>query len=471
MFLLYSFLLSCGALALLPVFLFKALRHGKYLINLRARFGDVPTLVKDSTSPIVWLHCVSVGETQAARPLVKQLLADYPSLRLVVSTTTITGQKIAREVFGAYATAIIYFPFDWTWTVRRALARINPSLVLIMETEIWFNFLRECRRRAVKVALVNGRLSEKSFRRYRLVKPLLRPALDCLSLAVMQGDADATRIKNLGIDSELVKVSGNIKFDLPTDEKESSLAEELRQRFSFGEKGSALIIAASTHATEEQIALRAWQSLAQTVSPAPRLLIAPRHPERFNEVAKLIQDSCARWTRRSAARHITDQDCEVVLLDSIGELSQLYSLATVVFVGGSIAPVGGHNILEPAASGACIIVGAHTHNFEHIVRQFREQGALVQLPEINETGVLTRRLADEIKALLTNAASREQMSGNARRTLEENRGATWRTVQFLTLLIKPIIDSDKSASNSPPPCKDAEVDATTTASRRATSAV
>lgn len=453
MFLLYSFLLTCGALVLLPYFLFKAFRHGKYLINLRERLGDVPTLEQDATRPVVWLHCVSVGETQAARPLVRQLLAEYPLLRLVVSTTTLTGQKIAREVFGREAAAIIYFPFDWTWTVRRALARINPSLVLIMETEIWFNFLRECRRREIKVAIVNGRLSEKSFARYRVIKPLLRRVFDSVSLAVMQGEADATRIKNLGINSQRVQVSGNIKFDFQTDESESPLTKELRVRFDFGRNVNdgtrALLVAASTHAMEEEIVLRAWQRLAQSVSPAPRLLIAPRHPERFAEVAKLIENSGEAWTRRSAEAQASDQACDIVLLDSIGELPHVYPLATVVFVGGSIAPVGGHNILEPAAHGACIITGAHTHNFAQIVRQFRERDALVQLPLLDKSDAAHELLAREIETLLTDATLREAMCECARQTLTENRGATARTIQYLAPLIAPLVNQNMSAHNQP----------------------
>src|SRR5918911_3036053 len=211
MYFLYSILLGIGVVALLPRFLLDAARHGKYAAGLRERAGALPAFDAGGR-PVVWLHCVSVGEAQAARPLARAMLEEYPRHALVVSTTTLTGQRVARDVFGDAAALVFYFPFDWAWSVRRALRAIGPSAVLVMETELWPRFFRECRRRGVPVALVNGRVSEKSFGRYRLVRPFIRRVLADLSLAVAQTEGDAARLVALGLAPGRVRVTGNVKF-------------------------------------------------------------------------------------------------------------------------------------------------------------------------------------------------------------------------------------------------------------------
>jgi len=384
-YLLYSLLLTFAIFVLLPWFLLDALRHGKYVAGLGERLGDVPE-VDAGGRAVIWLHCVSVGETQAARPLARALIERFPSHALVISTTTLTGQRLAREVFRDEATVIIYFPFDWAWSVRRSLRRINPSLVLIMETELWPRFLRECRKTGVPVALVNGRISEKSFKNYRRLGGFIKSVVGTLSLAIMQTDADTQRICALGLAPERARVAGNIKFDADTGTGEGVITLELRERFAFDDK-RPLIVAASTHAPEEAIMLDAFRQLCgardNNIS-RPRLLIAPRHPERFNEVAALLESSGFSWTRRSSSPQANDSASDVVLLDTIGELRGVYPLAALVFVGGSIAPTGGHNILEPAAAARCIVTGAHTFNFSSIIRDFLERDALVQLPALTE---------------------------------------------------------------------------------------
>lgn len=432
MYFLYSLLLALGVLALLPRFVVDALRHGKYAAGIGERMGGLSGVGAPGARPVVWLHCVSVGETQAARPLFGALLEQYPSHRLVVSTTTLTGQRVAREAFGQRAALVFYFPFDWAWSVRRALDRINPSAVLVMETELWPRFLRECRRRGVPVALVNGRISEKSFRRYRLVRPFISRVVSDLSLAVMQTEADDGRIRALGLAPERVRVSGNIKFDGEADAADEALTDWLRRRFQF-QDGRPLIVAASTHAPEERITLEAFKRLAARGTKRPRLLVAPRHPERFAEVAALVEASGLSWARRSAPPGDGDARSDVVLLDSIGELRAAYPLADVVFVGGSIARVGGHNVLEPAAAARCVVTGAHTANFTAIVRAFLERQALVQLPEVEETeapSVLARALQE----LLDDDGRRRRTGASARAVIEESRGATARTVEMLSPL-------------------------------------
>lgn len=442
MYLFYSFLLTLGVIALLPRFIYDAFRHGKYVAGFRQRLGRIPPVDTNGRS-IIWLHCVSVGEALAARPLARTVLDRYPSHLLVVSTTTLTGQRVARDAFGDEAAAVFYFPFDWAWTVRRALSRMNPSAVLIMETELWPNFLRECRRRGVPTAVINGRLSQRSFQRYKLIRRFARRMVRDLDLAIMQTDADAERIRAIGLESSRVLVAGNIKFDLRDEPSEDALAAEFRERFQFGAR-SHLIVAASTHPPEERVVLEAFKRLrAAGGYDKLRMIVAPRHPERFEEVASLMETYGISWSRRSAAPAESDSRSDVVLLDSIGELRAVYPLAAVVFVGGSIARTGGHNIVEPAAAGACIVTGAHTHNFEAIVEGFVRAQALVQLPDLSERAASVA-LEQAIQKILCDDKFALAMVENARGVLAANRGATERTMDLLAPILAIRTTADPS---------------------------
>src|SRR5215213_4985455 len=427
MYLGYSILLSLGLLVLLPLFLFKALAHGKYIAGLRQRLGSIP---RTNGKPVIWLHCVSVGETQAARPLAQRGKQEFPHHTLVVSTITLTGQKLARDVFRTHAESVFYFPFDWRWSVRRALKTINPAAVLIMETELWPNFLRECKARKIPVALVNGRISRQSFRRYKLIKFFLKRVLSCLSLAIMQSETDAERLRALGMCDEKLSTAGNLKFDAELAGELTSKTTEIRERFGL-RSGVPLILAASTHAPEEEVVLDSLKQL----QPA-RLMIAPRHPERFNEVAALIQRSGLNWTRRTAAPAADDTNATVILLDTIGELPATYSLADVVFVGGSIVDRGGHTVLEPAAAGAAVVTGAHTHNFHAIVDLMCEANAIVQLPPV-ETSDAAAELAHVLKNLIANTKEREKLGRRAKQLVTDNQGAADRMIK----LLKPLLTS------------------------------
>jgi 3-deoxy-D-manno-octulosonic-acid transferase len=384
--------------------------------------------------PIVWLHTVSVGETNAAKPLVKEILKNFPDYKLVVSTTTKTGQTLAREIFKNEVALIFYFPFDWAFVVRRALGRINPSVILIMETEIWFNFLREARRRKIKTALVNGRLSEKSFKNYKLISGFMRRALANLDLALMSGERDAERLIELGCDREKTFVTGNVKFDLETGESE--LTETLRRRFAI-DKTRPLIVVASTHSPEEHWIVESYRILREGLSArnAPRLLIAPRHPERFAEVAELMQKTSFRFARRSMSETETDADADLILLDSIGELRAVYELGELVFVGGSLIPHGGQNVLEPASAKKAIVTGFYTMNFTAIVREFQNREAIIQLPELagNELPV---KLSNVFNELLSDDKRRKLLAENAFAVLQTNRGAVGKSVELLTPLFK-----------------------------------
>lgn len=429
MYLLYSILLTIGVAILLPRFVLDAFRHGKYVTGLRERLGHVP-FVSENNGPVVWLHSVSVGETQAARPLVEALRRRFPLHKLVVSTTTLTGQRIAREVFCDTAALVFYFPFDWCWTVRRTLRQIQPSLVVIMETELWPNFLRECRKSRIKTAIVNGRLSHRSFRRFQLIPRFVHRILDDLGLALMQTESDAERIQSLGMPVERVKVTGNIKFDTYIDATDIILTEEFQGRFGFGD-GRPLIIAASTHDPEERIVIDAYKKLLnRSMIITPRLLIAPRHPERFRQIASLLQDSGLVWSQRSDPPKPRDILSDAILLDSIGELRATYPLADIVFVGGSIAPSGGHNVLEPIVAGKCVVTGAHTSNFAMIMKTFVEADALVQLPILSEEDA-SSALAGVFQDLFANNDKRHAFATKARALVEENRGATELTIDLL----------------------------------------
>ena len=437
MYFLYSILLGVGVLALLPRFLFDALRHGKYAAGLGERAGRLPRF-DSGGRPVVWLHCVSVGEAQAARPLARALLARHPNHALVVSTTTLTGQRVAREAFAEEAALVFYFPFDWAWSVRRALRAVRPSAVLVMETELWPRFFRECGRAGVPVALVNGRVSEKSFGRYRLIRFFIRRVLSDLSLALMQTEADAARVRSLGLPPKRIRVTGNVKFDIE-EASARPLTEELRERFRLDGR-RPLVVAASTHAPEERVALEAYRLVADSsagpdAKSRPRLLLAPRHPERFGEVAALLEASGLSWARRGAKPNGRDAECDLILLDSIGELRAVYPLAEVVFVGGSVAHVGGHNVLEPALAARPVVTGAHTSNFKAVVETFLEQDALVQLPDA-EGAEAARLLARALRGLLEDDAKRRRAGERARAVLEQNRGATARTIELLAPVMK-----------------------------------
>ena len=322
---------------------------------------------------------------------------------------------------------MIYFPFDWRWSVRRALRAISPAAVLVMETELWPNFLRECKAREIPVALVNGRISRKSFGRYSKIRFFLRHVFECLDLAVMQSERDAERIRELGMASERTFTAGNLKFDVGAAAQKT----DLDSRFAL-QPNHPLVLAVSTHAPEEKIVVESFKRLRE--SQNARLLLAPRKPERFNEVASLLEASGFSWARRTAAPAATDANAEVILLDTIGELPSVYSLATVVFVGGSIVDRGGHNVLEPAAHGVAVVTGAHTHNFHAIVDLLNEANAIVQLPPVAGADAVAK-LTEVFQRLLAEAEWRNELGARAKQIIEANQGATDKTMKLIAPLL------------------------------------
>lgn len=439
---------------LLPRFLWDSLTKGKYAAGFWQRLGFLPA-VDFEDEKIVWIHCVSVGETNAARPLVKKILEDFPDCKIVVSTTTKTGQKLAQDVFKQTAALVFYFPFDWRFVVRRALRKIRPAAVLIVETELWFNFLREAKRQNVKIALVNGRISEKSFKNYKLIQGFMRRVLADLDLALMSETADAERLAELGCGADKIFVTGNVKFDLAVETTESELTKQLRQRFGF-DSSRPLIVAASTHELEETVVLTAFARLraenkSGNNSPSPRLLIVPRHPERFDAVAKLIEKSGFSFARRAAAEDQRDLNADVILLDSVGELRQVYPLAEIVFVGGSLIPHGGQNVLEPAAARKPIVTGFYTENFANIVKILLEKNALVQLPQTEirraDFDFAALVLFESLRDLLGDNTARETLAANAFAVLQNNSGATAKTIELLKSVLNVEMQTESKDLN------------------------
>jgi 3-deoxy-D-manno-octulosonic-acid transferase len=432
MLLVYSFLLSLGFLLMSPLFL---LRREKYASGFKERLGNYPEFKHDGRK-VIWLHCVSVGETNAARPLVDQLLGAFPDHRLVMSTTTKTGQELAQKIFHEKADAVVYFPFDWKFSVRKALANYKPSLVLLMETEIWPRFIREAKLTGAKIAIVNGRLSKRSFDRYSQVPSFVGNVLGELDIALMQGEDDVHAIRGLGMDPKKIAETGNLKFDLEIDAAESEISHRLRERFELGRRGY-LIVAASTHSPEEKLILDAFEMVRRSLQTKSRLIIAPRHPERFDEVTQTVRNSGISITRRSAPDSSSDKSAEVIILDSIGELRAVFPLADIVFVGGSLIPHGGQSVLEPAAAGRAIVTGPYTENFKSVVDVFLNCKALVQLPHATDQSHYVKFLEEEFKRLLLDPVEREFLGRTAKSVMDANRGATAKTVEFL----RPLLDS------------------------------
>ncbi len=372
MYLFYRVLLAMGFALALPYYLWKGRGTGKYLRTFRERMGRFAAPAPAVVPGGIWIHAVSVGEVLAARPLVAALRERFPGRSVFVSTTTVTGNAVAQKSLRDVE-ALFYAPFDFTGPVQRVLDRLQPALLVLVETEIWPNLIHEARRRGTRIALVNGRISPRSFPRYRLVRSLLRRVLAEVDLFLMQGDAHAARIRDLGAPADRVHVTGNLKFDALEAPR---TAEALSRLVEAGDR--PLLVAGSTVSGEEALVLEAYRAIRERV-PDAGLIVAPRHPERFAEVPALVEAAGFRCVRRTTLAPGGFADGSVLVLDTLGELAQVYPLATVVFVGGSLVPAGGHNVLEAAVAGKAVVVGPHMENFQEIADQFRAEGALVQV--------------------------------------------------------------------------------------------
>src|SRR3954464_5133677 len=376
MYLAYSLLTLALFVVVSPDFLYQGLRYKKYIGTLRQRFGFLPITFNIDAEESIWIHAVSVGVALTARALAADLKARYPRLRLFLSTTTIAGQQVARRSL-TDVDAVFYFPFDWTFIVRRTLRLVKPRLFIMMETEIWPNLLRECRRRGVKTVMINGRISSRSYPRYRMIRPFISRVLGDVDRFCVQSEESARRLADLGADAAHITVTGSLKFDslqLPAAISHGKPRDRVLRFFRLS-PNRTVIVAGSTMKGEEAAVLRAFARIKAAAGSSALLVIAPRQPERFGEVERLARDAGFAAIRRSELPIDAEPRADVVVLDTIGELAKLYQLATAVFVGGSLADHGGHNILEPAIFGKPIVFGPHMQNFREIAETFVTSGA------------------------------------------------------------------------------------------------
>jgi 3-deoxy-D-manno-octulosonic-acid transferase len=431
MYLVYSILAALGFFLATPYFFVKGLRGKKYFATFGERFGRVPSSAQKIAAGCIWIHAVSVGEVLAALPLAKQLKREFPARPLIISTTTDTGQALARERFD-FADGFVYFPFDWTGVVRRFLRALSPACVVILETEIWPNFLHEANREGVPVIFTNGRISDRSMRRYRrllkvfgfVLKGFFRDVLANPALFLMQSQSDSDRLLELGAPPDRVVVTGNLKYDSPLPD-ESEFGKWLAAAVEKSTR-RPLIIAGSVTSGEELLVLSAFGILQAKLANA-LLVLAPRKPERFDAAARCVEESNRRYVRRSQISLVTPDgpslasSTSVLLLDSIGELADLYRFADAVFVGGSLVPAGGHNVLEPAGFGKPPVFGNSMENFAEVASAFVARGAAIKVQSPEELGAAWIQLVQ-------NPEQTRTMGIAARALVDENRGATARTI-------------------------------------------
>ncbi|HEU5254604.1 MAG TPA: 3-deoxy-D-manno-octulosonic acid transferase [Vicinamibacterales bacterium] len=428
MYLLYSFLTAVVFVLASPYFLYQALRHNKYVGSIAQRLGYLPVSFNLDGDESIWVHAVSVGEVLSARPLISELRASYPKLRLFLSTTTLTGQQLARRSVPD-VDAVFYFPFDWTLTARRTLNVVRPRLFVMTETEIWPNLLRECKRRGVRTLMVNGRISYRSFPRYRLVRPFMKRVLADIDRFCVQGEETSRRLVELGAEPARIIVTGSLKFDSLESSPTPGRGRERVLRFFRVPPTRPVIIAGSTLKGEEEPVIRAFNRVRASGVNA-LLVIAARHPERFDEVERLCRHEGLTVVRRTELPIDAEPRADAVVLDTIGELAQLYQIATVVFVGGSLIPAGGHNILEPALYGKPVVFGPHMQNFGEIAETFLTNGAAIQVRTAGE-------FEETMLSLIGDPVRRARVGAAARALVESNRGARDRTLMVIRDLLPP----------------------------------
>jgi 3-deoxy-D-manno-octulosonic-acid transferase len=415
MYFLYSALLALVLILGSPYWLYEIVRRGKYRKGLRERLGKIPPRLGKISQPTIWIHAVSVGEVLALSELVRRLRVELPNYRLFVSTTTDTGQRLARERFGQEN--VFYFSLDFAFAVRRWFQALRPELVVIAETELWPNFLRVARIHRAKVAIVNARISDRSLHGYRRWKWLIAPIVKVPDVFLAQSEQDAQRLREIGAPAARVLTTGNLKYDVPLPQT-PPIVEDLRGALAGA---GPILVCGSTVEGEEPLLLGAFTNILANHGGAV-MLLAPRHPQRFDQVESLLRELKLPYWRRS--KWIGGRlRGGVLLVDSIGELSALYALADIAFVGGSLVPRGGHNILEPAQHGAAIVVGNHTENFREIVGLFQSRDA-VRVVGPAELPLL-------LMQLIANDGERLALGKRAAETLQLQRGATERTLAQL----------------------------------------
>jgi 3-deoxy-D-manno-octulosonic-acid transferase len=438
MYFFYRILTAAAMAFLAPYYALRGWRRGEPAQGFRDRLGSPSAEIRaraaqaaDSAANVIWIHAVSVGEVLAAKPLVDGLKQRHPGRAIFLSTTTETGQRLAHERL-ANVDGIFYFPLDWVVPVRRALRAIHPEIVIVMETEIWPNFLREARRENVPVVFANARISEKSFARFKrwefLVGPFFAESLRDVALFLPQTREDAARLSAMGASAQRTEATGNLKYDAeppPSSAFGNWLTQQIRQQERW-----PVVVAGSVVEGEEDGVIAAYD-LVQRQWRRTLLILAPRKPDRFDAAAGLAAEGGWKVVRRSQIDTAKpfDENADVLLLDSIGELSALYSLADATFVGGSLLPSGGHNILEPAWFGQPPVFGTSMENFQDMADQFLDGHAAVQVAS-------AQGLGNVWKQLIENRSLRERMGSAARGIAERNRGATNRILDRISPLLQ-----------------------------------
>jgi 3-deoxy-D-manno-octulosonic-acid transferase len=422
MYLLYSALLATGLILSLPYWIYQMVRYGKYRAGFNQRLGAVPPGITTRTQPTIWFHAVSVGEVLAISGLVEHLRLRWPDHRVVVSTTTDTGQNLARSRFGKEN--VFYFPIDLGFAIEPYLQALKPELIIIAETEFWPNFLQLAKRSGARIAVVNARISDRSLPGYKRLRWGLPKVISNVDLFLAQTWEDRKRLIEIGAPEARVEVTGNLKFDISPSPEPAVLAS-LRENFQKSGATPILVCGSTVDEEEERMLLQAFQNI-QASYPHAVMILAPRHPERFSVVAALLESLGVRFWRRSLwnGEPISGG---VILLDTIGELAAIYGLADIAFVGGSLVPKGGHNIIEPARHGVAIVVGNHYNNFRDIIWLFQMQDAV----RIVGPAELPLVLMD----LISNQAERKALGARAAEVLRSQAGATEKTFSALEKLL------------------------------------
>lgn len=425
----YNIILTCLLLLYAPYLLLRSLIQERFRKKWIQRLGFPP---RRSFKKPIWVHASSVGEVLCSVPLLRRIKKEIPHCEIVLSTMTSTGNETAKTLIPE-ADQVFFFPVDHPFTIRKALQRMDPCLLLIAETELWPNVLRSCSRRKIPVVLFNGRISEKSFRGYLFLKSFFKRYLESVSLFLMQTEEDRDRIIQIGAPPDKTKVVGNIKFDQafpsPTGNTVVAIARSLNLQGN-----EPILIGGSTHSGEEEILVSIFKDLRKSIAGLI-LILAPRHLDRLEEVGKMLDKESLSWKRKtSMAANLTwpKEDSmkkpEVILLDTLGELMSLYSLGTLVFIGGSLVPVGGHNPLEPLFSKKCVLFGPHMFNFFDIARHLISEGGAIQVSGKEE-------LSSQLKRLLLDEKVRNETGEKGYQFLQKHRGATERIFEK----IKPFL--------------------------------
>jgi len=428
---LYNILLTLLLILASPYLLLRSLFQKKFRRALVQRLGFFQS---PSFQRPIWVHAASVGEVFCSIPLLKKIKKEYPLSEIVLTTMTSTGNEAAKARIPE-AGRVLFLPIDHPLIIRRAIQKIQPGVLLIAETELWPNLLRSCGKRGIPVALFNGRISRRSFRRYLLLKFFFKECLKNISLFLMQTEEDRKRILEIGAESEKTRTVGNLKFD----QTFPSFTPETLKRIAgtLGLHGAEkILIAGSTHSGEEEILISLYKALKETNSPLV-LILAPRHLERLEEVEGILRRESVAWSRKTTlireAGRKDQEHPEVILLDTMGELMGLYSLGTLVFVGGSLVPVGGHNPLEPLFFEKCVLFGPHMFNFLEIATRLIEDRGAIQISGKED-------LFTQVKRLLFDEAARKEVGRKGHQFLQKHQGATERMFEEIRRLLDPISD-------------------------------